>query len=324
MLKTRLTEMLGIEYPIIQGAMLWLSRAELAAAVSNAGGLGVIPAHNFATAEEFRQEIQKTRTMTDKPFAVNFTIMPMRRQIIWEEYINAALEEGISIIETSGMSPEPYMEWFKSAKATVIQKVNKVKHAKKAEQLGADAVTVYSFEAGGHIGMADVATIVLIPRAIATVKIPVIAAGGIGTGRGLMAALALGAEGVVMGTRFMASRECPLHPKIKELLVQTQETDTILVERKINNIARVVKTDFSLNLAEMDERGATLKEQFPLVNGERIKRAFYNGDYNDAMIYCGQVAGLIDDVPSVKEIIDSIINEAQLTWQKLKALSFTG
>jgi len=320
--KTRLTELIGTEYPIIQGAMLWLARAELAAAVSNAGGLGIIAAHNFATPEEFRQEIKKTKALTDKPFGVNFTLMPARRQIIWEEYISVALEEGIRIIETSGQSPEPYMEWFKSAKVKVLQKVNKTRHAKKAEQLGADAVTVYSHEAGGHIGRADVSTMVLVPRAVAEVEIPIIAAGGIATGRGLVAALALGAEGVLMGTRFMASRECPLHPNIKELLLQTQETDTILVERKIDNIARVIKTDFSSRIVELDESGATLEELFPLVNGERIKRVFASGDINDAMIYCGQAAGLVNEIPSVKEIIDGIISEAKEVWQRLNGMDF--
>ena len=323
MLKTRLTELLGIEYPIIQGAMLWLSHAELAAAVSNAGGLGIVAAHNFATAEEFRQEIRKTKALTDKPFAVNFTLMPSQRHITWEENISAALEEGVNIIETSGMSPEPYMEWFKSAKVKVLQKVARVKHAQKAEQLGADAVTVFSFEAGGHIGIADVTSMVVVPKAVESVKIPVIAAGGIGTGRGLVAALALGAEGVLMGTRFMASQECLLHPRIKELLVQAQETDTVLVERSINNIARVVKTDFSSKVAEIDEKGATLEELLPLINGQRIKKAFASGDINDAIIYCGQVVGLINEIPSVKEIIDGIISEAELTWQRLSKMGIT-
>ena len=320
MLKTRLTELLGIEHPILQGAMLWLARAELAAAVSNAGGLGIITAHDFSTADGFRQEIRKTRSLTNKPFAVNFTLMPARRQIIWEEYIYAALEEGVKIVETSGQSPEPYMEWFKSAGVTVLQKVARVRHAQKAEQLGADAVILFSLEAGGHIGIADVSTMVLIPRAVEMVKIPVIAAGGISTGKGLVAALALGAEGVLMGTRFMASRECLLHSRIKELLVQSHETDTLLVLRSINNIARVIRTDFSTMVAEMDEKGATLEDLYPLVNGERIRKVFYSGDINDAIIYCGQVVGLIKDIPSVKEIIDGVIKEAQQVWQRVKGM----
>ena len=323
-MKTRLTGLLGIKYPILQGAMLWLARAELAAAVSNAGGLGIVAAHNFASPDELRQEVRRTHSLTDKPFAVNFTLMPMMRQLAWEEYIMAALEEGVKIVETSGQSPEPYMEWFKSAGVTVLQKVTRVEHARKAERLGADAVTVFSLEAGGHIGIADVSAMVLIPRVAETVSIPVVAAGGIATGRGLAAALALGAEGVLMGTRFMASRECSLHPDIKQLLVRAHENDTLLIERSIESTARVVKTEFSLKVAEIDARGATLDELYPLVSGERVKRAFHSGDINDAIIYCGQGVGLIHDIPTVKEIIDRIIAEAAQAQQRLSALADSG
>ena len=318
MLKTWVTEELGVEYPIIQGALLWLSNAELASAVSNAGGLGIIAAHNFPTAEEFRQEIQKMKGLTDKPFAVNITLMPTRRPIPWEEYIVAAIEEGVNIIETSGRSPEPYMELFKAAEVKVMHKVYRIRDAKTAERLGVDAVTVVGSEAGGHLSMEEVASLVLIPKAVSSLKIPVIAGGGFYDGRGLVAALALGAEGVLMGTRFMVSKECPLHPKVKELMLQTGEMDTLLIERSIKNTSRVIRTDFSSKVLEMEEKGATLEELFPMINGKRIKRNYISGDVDDAILYCGQVVGLIDEIPSVKEIIDGIISEAREVMGRLR------
>ncbi|MDO8569016.1 MAG: nitronate monooxygenase [Dehalococcoidales bacterium] len=320
MFKTWLTESLGIKYPIIQGGMLWLSRAELASAVSNAGGLGVITAGSFYTGEELRQEIRKTRSLTDKPFAVNIAIMPHRKQVNWEEFIVTAIEEGIKIFETSGRSPEPYMPLFKQAKVRVLHKVVRIRDAKTAERVGADAVIVFGFEGGGHPGVEDVASLVLTPKAADTVNIPVIAAGGFGDGRGLVAALALGAEGVVMGTRFMVSQECPLHPAIKEKLLQTQEMDTMIVERSIRNSARVIKTEFALKVLEMEQKGATIDELFPLINGERVKQAYISGNTEDAILYCSQAVGLMHEVRSVREIIDSIVAEAEVVAKRLRAM----
>ena len=321
MFKTWVTETLGIKYPIIQGAMLWLSQAELASAVSNAGGLGIIGAGSFFTAEEFQQEIRKMKDLTDKPFGVNITLMPTRREVDWGEYFGAAIEEGVNIIETSGRSPEPYVEWLKQSEVTFLHRVARLKDAKTAERLGADAVTVLGFESGGHIGTDDVTSLVLIPKAVDSLKIPVIAGGGFGDARGLVAALALGAEGILMGTRFMASKESPVHPKIKELFRQTRETDTIIVERSIKNASRVIKTDFSLKVLEMEGQGATLDELYPLVKGTRIKTSYTSGDADDAILYCGQVIGLIDEIPSVKEIIDGIISGAKLICQRLHNIS---
>ena len=318
MFETWVTRKLGIKYPIIQGAMLWLSRAELVSAVANAGGLGIIAAGSFFTAEELRQEIRKTKSLTDKPFAVNFTIMPTQRQIVWEAYINVALEEGISIIETSGRSPEPYMEWLKAAGVKVLHKVARIRDAQTAERLGADAVTVIGYEAGGHPGMEDVTSLVRIAKAASTLKVPVIAGGGFADGRGLVAALALGAQGVVMGTRFMLSQECPLHPRIKELLLQTGEVDTIILERSIINAVRVVNTGFAQEVLKMEARGATLEELIPLLDGNRVMKSFLTtGETNDSIIYCGQSIGLIDSVLSVREIIDSIISQAEHIKQQL-------
>jgi NAD(P)H-dependent flavin oxidoreductase YrpB (nitropropane dioxygenase family) len=315
--KSRITEMLGIEYPIIQGAMQWLSRAELVSAVSNAGGLGIISSLTFPTTKEFRQEIKKTKGMTDKPFAVNITLLPTIRPVNYEEYISVAIEEGVKIIETAGRSPEPYIKQLKDARVKVMHKVARVKDVKTAERLGVDAVTIVGFEAAGHPGMDDVTSLILIPLAVDAVSIPVIAGGGIGDGRGFVAALALGAEGVLMGTRFMVSQECPLHPNIVQWMLQARETDTLMIERSIKNAARVMKTEFSQRVLEMEEKGASLEQLLPLISGDRGERSYISGDINDAVIACGQVVGLIHDLPTIKEIIDGIINEVGLTCQRL-------
>jgi len=311
--------MFGIEYPIIQGAMLWLARAELASAVSNAGGLGTISSATFPTVKELRQEIRKAKSMTDKPFVVNITLLPTFRPVNYEEYINAAIEEGVSIIETSGRSPEPYMKLLKKAKVTVMHKCARVRDAKTAERIGVDAVTIVGFEAGGNPGMEDVTSLVHIPLAVDAVKIPVIAGGGIGDGRGLVAALALGAEGVMMGTRFIASQECLAHPKIKKWMVQATERDTLMINRPFNKPERVLKTELSLKILEMEEKGATLEELLPMITGLKGKEALEEGDINQGVIVCGEVVGLIHDVPSVKEIIQGIISEAKAVGQRLQS-----
>ncbi len=317
MFKTRITEMFGIEYPIIQGALMWLSRAELVAAVSNAGGLGTIAALTFPTANELREEIKKTKSLTDKPFAVNITLLPTIRPRNLEEYIDAAIEEGVGIIETAGRNPRQYMKQLRDGGVKVMHKVASVKAVKTAERIGVDAVTIVGFEEGGNPGMDDVTSSVLIPIAVDSVRIPVIAAGGIGDGRGLVAALALGAEGVLMGTRFMISQECPLHPNIKQWLLQATEKDTSMIMRSINNPERVVATGFARSILEMEERGTSLEELLPMIDGLRQKQALDKGDVDEAMLPCGQVVGLIHEIPTVREIIDGIINEASLIGQRL-------
>ena len=317
MFNTRITRMFGIKYPIIQGAMMWLSRAEMVAAVANAGGLGIIAALTFPTARELRQEIKKTRSLTDKPFAVNITLLPTIRPRSLEEYIAAAIEEGVTIIETAGRNPRQYMKQMREGGVKVMHKVASVKAAKTAERIGVDAVTIVGFEEGGNPGMDDVTTMVLVPRTVDALEIPVIAAGGIGDGRGLMAALALGAEAALMGTRFMVSRECPLHPGIKQRLVEASEKDTMMIMRSINNPERVVATDFARRILEMEDKGTTLEELLPMIDGRRQKQALDKGETDQAMIPCGQVVGLMDDIPTVKEIIDDIIREASKTGKRL-------
>jgi NAD(P)H-dependent flavin oxidoreductase YrpB (nitropropane dioxygenase family) len=322
--ETRITELLGIEYPIIQGALGGgLSRAGLVSAVSNAGGLGMITSLNYTTAEGLREEIKEARRLTDKPFAVNVTLLPTMRPVNYEEYFAAALDEGVRIIETSGRSPEPYMKLIKDAGAIIMHKVGGARHARSAERVGVDAVSVVSFEAAGHPLPDDVASSVLIPACVNAVKIPVIAAGGIADARGFVSALALGAEGVLMGTRFTISKECSLHDKAKEWLLQLGEADTMLIHKAINNTERVVKTEFAQKILEMEEKGTPLEEILPLISGENVRDAYSTGDISNALFTVGQVVGLVHDIPSVKEIIDSIINEASVIVQRLQGITGT-
>lgn len=325
MFKTRLTELLGIEYPIIQGALGGgLSGAELVSAVSNAGGLGNIASLSYPTTKELREEIKKTKSLTDKPFAVNVALLPTIRPIDYAEYMTAAIEEGVGIIETAGGRPEPYIKLLKDANVKVIHKVGAARHARTAERIGVDAVSVVSFEAAGHPLPEDVASSVLIPACVDTVNIPVIAAGGVGDARGFVSALAMGAEGVMMGTRFVTTRECVAHQKLKEWLLQLAETDTMTINRSINNTQRVIRTDYTQKILGMEEKGATLEEILSMISGEKVSNAYATGDYNNAVVTAGQVLGLIHDVPSVKELIDRIISEARLIVQRLHNIGTGG
>ncbi|MBW7863984.1 MAG: nitronate monooxygenase [Candidatus Hydrogenedentes bacterium] len=311
-IKTRITEMLGIEHPILQGGMQWLAKAELVSAVSNAGGLGFITAVSFCTADELRQEIRKTRDMTDRPFGVNVSMLPaMMPGDLTGAYMDVVCEEGIPVIETAGRNPEPYVAKLKSAGVKLIHKVPAVRFAKKAESIGVDAVTVVGFECGGHPGMDDVPSLIVLPKAAQALNIPVIAAGGFCDGRSLVAALALGAEAVLMGTRFMAAKESPMHDNFKQWMVEAQETDTMVVERSIRNAARIMKNEAALTVARMEAEGATLQELLPVIAGRVGRDAYLSGDINLGTIACGQVVGRIHDVPSVRDIIDGVIAEAE-------------
>jgi nitronate monooxygenase len=315
------TKLLGIKYPIIQGAMGGgLACAELVAAVSNAGGLGTLTALNYLTGKELKEDIKKTKKLTDKPFAVNVTLLPTIRPVNYEEYFTSAIEEGVNIIETSGRSPEPYMKLLKSARVKTLHRATRIRDIKTAERLGVDAVTILGMEAAGHPGEEDVTSLVRIPVAVDAMKVPVIAAGGISDARGFVAALALGAEGVLMGSRFMACQECNIHPKVKEWLLQLHETDTMLIQRSMKNTSRVVRTPYTEKIAEMEKKGAKLEELLPLLSGQRGRRAYDTGDFSQATISVGQTVGLIHDIPSAKEIIDRIISEAQTIMQRLYKL----
>lgn len=312
MFKTRITEMLGIEYPIIQGGMQWLSVAELVSAVSEAGGLGLITAASFPDPEDLRDEIQKTKTLTQKPFGVNISMLPVLMEgDITKRYVKVIVEENIPVVETSGRNPEPLIPALKEGGVKIFHKVPAVRFARKAESVGADAVTIVGFECGGHPGMDDVTSMILIPRAAENLDIPVIAGGGIADSRGFMAALALGAEAVVMGTRFLATKECPAHANFKEWLVEAQETDTMMIERSIRNAVRVIRNETAEKVLEMEEKGATLDELIVYISGKVNREAWMSGDLDGATIACGQNVGLIHDVKTVKEVIDDIVNGAR-------------
>lgn len=318
MFETRITKMLGIKYPIIQGGMQWLARAELAAAVSNAGGLGIVAAGTFPTKEELRDEIRKAKKLTDKPFGVNISLFPAIRPPDIDGYIDVLGEEGISVVETAGRNPEPYMAHFKQKNIKVIHKVTAVRFALKAQQAGCDAVIIDGCECAGHPGEDDVSSLILVPLTADALEVPVIAAGGFGDGRGLVAALALGAEGILMGTRFMLSQEAPMHPAVKEHLVKNvNETDTMFIMRSFKNTARVIKNQVAQKVAAMEAQGASIEEVIPLVAGRRGLELYERGDINAGIVACGMVAGLIKEVPTVQEIIDKMIADGVKVKAKL-------
>ena len=312
MFETRVTKLLGIKYPIIKGGMSWMSTAELAAAVSNAGGLGIITSANFTAKEELRDELRKAKSLTNKPFGVNINLSPTTHPVNTEEYIDTVINEGIDIVETSGYSPEPYMKQLKQGKVKVIHKApGAVRFAQTAELIGCDAVSIIGYEGGGHIGPDDTGSLVLIRATVEALKIPVIAGGGFADAQGLVAALALGADGVLMGTRFIATKECPAHPRLKEWLISATETDTIITQRSIRTPARSLRSELALKILEMEREGATLEELLTLTSGQNQRRAYLEGDINGGLADCGQAVGLIHDIPTVKEVIDGIINGAE-------------
>ena len=321
MFKTRLTELLGIEYPILQGGMMWLSTAELVAAVSNAGGLGILTALTFENKDRLREEIRKVKELTNKPFAVNVSMLPnLAAGEQTEAYFQVVIEEGVGIVETAGRNPASYLPPLKEAGVKIIHKVPAVRFAQKAESVGVDAVTIVGFECAGHPGMDDVTTMILIPKAKDLLKIPVIAAGGIGDARGFMAALCLGAEGVLMGTRFLLTHECWAHPNIKNAFIRADETKTVIIERSIRNAARVLMNDAASKAQAMEERGATLDELLTVIGGQLGKEAFTGGNVDSAVIACGQVVGMINELKSVKEVIDEIVEGAKSIQQRMKGI----
>jgi len=321
MFKTRITEMLGIEYPIIQGGMLWLSTAELAAAVSNAGGFGIITALSCGSGEKLRAEIRRCKELTDKPFGVNVSMLPrLAANDQTEGYFDVVIEEGVAGVETSGRNPEPYLPRLKEAGIKVIHKVPAVRFAQKAEKVGVDAVTLVGFECGGLPGMDDVTTFILIQKATRVLGVPVVAGGGICDAKGFMAALALGAEGVLMGTRFMLTRECLMHQQIKERLLQATELYTVLVARSIQNASRVIKNQAAMRALEMEQRNATPYELRTVLSSQLGLKSLQEGDADGGMIACGQVIGLIDDLKSVQEVIQEMVNGAEEIYHRFREI----
>lgn len=312
-MKTAITELFGIEHPIMQGGMHFVGFAELAAAVSNAGGLGIITGLTQKTPELLAKEIARCRDMTDKPFGVNLTFLPTFSAPPYPEYIAAIVEGGIKAVETAGRSPEQYMPALKAAGIKVIHKCTSVRHSLKAERIGCDAVSVDGFECGGHPGEDDIPNMILLPRAAEELKIPFVASGGMADGRSLVAALSLGAAGMNMGTRFIATKEAPVHQNVKNALVAATELDTRLIMRSLRNTERVMKNANVDRLIEIErEKGdkLTIDDIHDQVAGVYPK-IMLDGQMDAGAWSCGMVAGLIHDIPSCKELIDRIMSEAE-------------
>jgi NADH:quinone reductase (non-electrogenic) len=311
--KTAITELFGIQHPIIQGGMHYVGFAELASAVSNAGGLGIITGLTQKTPELLAKEIARCRDMTDKPFGVNLTFLPSFTAPPYPEYIAAIRDGGVKAVETAGRSPEQYMSALKAAGIKVIHKCTSVRHSLKAEQIGCDAVSVDGFECGGHPGEDDIPNMILLPRAADELKIPFVASGGMADARSLVAALSMGAAGMNMGTRFIATKEAPVHDNVKQALVKATEFDTVLVMRALRNTERVLRNEGVDELLQIErEKGASLKiedihEQIAGV----YPKVMINGQMDAGAWSCGLVVGLIHDIPTVKELIDRIMSEAE-------------
>ena len=320
-MKSVISELFGIQYPIMQGGIQWLATPEFCAAVSNAGCLGTLNSSLFASKEDLLAGIAKTRSLTDKPFAVNISMLPV--QVAGEktgEFLEACAEAKVAIVELAGRDPKPFVPILHDAGVKVIHKSTALRFAKKAEAAGCDAVAIVGFEAGGHPGMDDVATMVLIPSVVDALSIPVIAGGGICDSRSYLAARALGAQGVVMGTRFIATKECPIHENFKRYFVECDERSTALVQRSIKNASRDIKNATIRELLALEassDHPLTLEEILPFTNGKRQKAAYESGDTDDGAIPAGECIGRIKSILTVQEVVDEIINGTEALLKKL-------
>jgi len=323
-MKTRITELFGIEHPIIQGGMHYVGYAELVAAVSNAGGLGIITALTQPTPEDLAKEITRCKQMTDKPFGVNITILPAFGHIPYEEYIRAIIESGVKIVETAGRNPEPFLPAFKEVGIKVIHKCTSVRHSLKAERIGCDAVSVDGFECGGHPGEDDIPNMILLPRAAEELTIPFVSSGGMADARSLVASLAMGADGMNMGTRFIATQEAPVHENVKQALVDADELQTQLIMRPLRNTERVLRNSATEKVLEIEgEKGSDLDIEHirHLVSGAGGRTVLHEGKMDAGVFSCGMVTGLIHDIPTCKELIDRIMAEAnEIIWGRLEGL----
>lgn len=318
-MKTRITEMLGIQYPIVQGGMMWVGRAELAAAVSNAGGLGILTALTQPTPAALREEIHRCRAMTNKPFGVNLTILPAINPPPYADYVRAIIESGVGVVETAGYSPKEFIPQFKDAGIKLIHKSTAVRHALSAERAGVDIVSIDGFECAGHPGEDDVPNLVLLPAAFAQLKVPMLASGGIGTGQQMAACMMLGAEGVNMGSRFVATLEAPVHDNIKQAIVDGDETQTRLIFRSLRNTGRVYANAVAQTVLDIEALpGETnFADLQPYVAGSRGReRCIEGGEVDGGTWTVGQVMGLIDDIPSCKELLERMVADCKNTMEK--------
>ena len=312
MLKTRITDLFGIEHPVIQGGMQWVGYAELVSAVSNAGALGILTALTQPTPEDLAKEIERTREMTDKPFGVNLTVLPTINPPPYEEYAQAIVGSGIKIVETAGRSPEPFMNLFKEYDVKVIHKCTSVRHALKAQSLGVSAITIDGFECAGHPGEDDIPSLVLLPQAAEALDVPVAGCGGFSDAKSLVAALALGGEAIVMGTRFMATKEAGIHQNVKDKMTEADELSTNLMFRTMHNTARVFKNSVSDQVVEIESTGtATFEDIKDLVAGQRGRVVFEKGDLEHGIWSAGISVARVKDVPSCKEMVSRLVSDAE-------------
>jgi NAD(P)H-dependent flavin oxidoreductase YrpB (nitropropane dioxygenase family) len=310
-LTTAFTETFGVRHPIVQGGMQWVGRAELVAAVANAGALGMLTALTQPTPDDLAREISRTRELTDQPFGVNLTILPTITPPPYDEYRNVIIDCGVKVVETAGSSPAPHLPHFHGAGIKVLHKCTSVRHAVKAQVLGVDGISIDGFECAGHPGEDDVPGLVLIAAAAERISIPMIASGGFADGRGLVAALALGADGINMGTRFMCTEESPIHRNIKEAIVAASEVDTELIFRSLRNTARVARNSISREVVEILSSGGKFEDVRHLVAGARGRAVFDSGDQEAGIWTAGTVQGLIHDIPTVGELVERIVTEAE-------------
>jgi NAD(P)H-dependent flavin oxidoreductase YrpB (nitropropane dioxygenase family) len=321
MFQTKITEMFGIKYPIVVGTMMHLGRAEMVAAASNAGALGVLASVIFRTKQEFREEIRKLKDLTDKPFAVNLNLFPAMRPIDNREYLEVIFGEGLKIVETSGhKAPEELAGALKAQGVKLVHKCVGVRYALKAQSVGADAVTVVGYENGGATGTLDVTTLCLVPRVVDALKVPVIGGGGISDGRGFLALLALGAQGVIIGTATLVAEECPIHPRLKQSLIDATELDTMVIMRTIQNSHRVWINETAKKIAEMEKQQAGLQAIVEAAGGDKARRMYEEGDLQAGVISCGQGVGLVKKIKPMKDIIEGIIQQAADLRQKLGSM----
>lgn len=311
MVRTRFCDVFGVEYPIVQGGMQWVGRAELVAAVANAGGLGFITALTQPSPQDLAAEIARCRELTDKPFGVNLTILPSINPPPYAEYRDAIIESGVPVVETAGFNPADHLPAFRAGGVKVLHKCTSVRHAVKAQELGVDGISIDGFECAGHPGEDDIPGLVLIPAAAERITIPMIASGGFGDARGLVAALALGADGINMGTRFVATAEAPVHENVKRRLVEATERDTELIFRQLRNTARVARNTVSAEVVSRLAEGGGFEEVRDLVAGTRGRKVLEVGDLELGIWTAGQVQGIIHDIPTVAELIDRIVTGAR-------------
>jgi NADH:quinone reductase (non-electrogenic) len=311
MLRTRFSEEFGVEYPITQGGMQWVGRAGLVAAVAETGCLGFLTALTQPTPEDLTAEIGRVRELTDKPFGVNLTILPAINPPPYEEYRRAIIESGVKVVETAGYNPREHLPEFHAAGVKVLHKATTVRHALSAQKAGVDAISIDGFECAGHPGEDDIPGLVLIPAAVEALDIPVIASGGFGDGRGLLAALALGADGINMGTRFLCTAESPIHEDVKRAIVAQDENATDLIFRRLGNTSRVARNEISREVIEIEASGGTFDDIRELVAGSRGRKVYETGDLDAGVWSVGLVQGLIKDVPTVAELVDRILAEVR-------------